>query len=385
MIPYGRQSISEADIAAVVDVLRSDFLTQGPAVPRFEKAVADYCGARHGVAVNSATSALHIACLALGLGPGGLLWTVPNTFVASANCARYCGADVDFVDIDPVTWNMSVEWLAAKLEAAERAGRMPDIVVPVHFSGQPCDMAEIKALSDRYGFKVIEDASHAIGASYRDGRIGDCRHADVVVFSFHPVKIITTGEGGLALTNDAELAASMAMLRSHGITREADRLERRDAPTWYYEQQMLGFNYRMIDVEAALGLSQMDRLDAFVERRNAIARRYDGALRGFDIVTPTVRQDRLSSFHLYVVRLPGNDAARHRRVFEAMRAADIGVNLHYMPVHLQPDFRRLGFTEGMFPESENHAQSAISLPMYPDLTDEQQDRVVDALRASLGT
>jgi UDP-4-amino-4,6-dideoxy-N-acetyl-beta-L-altrosamine transaminase len=384
MIPYGRQSISEDDIAAVVDVLRSDFLTQGPAVPRFERAVAEKTGARHAVAVNSATSGLHIACLALGLRPGGLLWTTPNTFVASANCGRYCGADVDFVDIDPDTWNMSAERLAEKLEAAEKAGRLPDIVVPVHFSGQPCDMAEIKALSDRYGFRIIEDASHAVGATYRDSAVGDCRYSDMVVFSFHPVKIVTTGEGGLVLTNDDELAARLAMLRSHGITREAGRLERKDAPGWYYEQQMLGFNYRMIDMEAALGVSQLQRLEEFVERRNAIARRYDEALRGVPVVTPTVRQDRRSSFHLYVVRLPGHDPARHRRVFEAMRAAGIGVNLHYMPVHLQPDFRHLGFAEGMFPESENYAQSAISLPMFPALTDEDQDRVVEALRSSLG-
>jgi UDP-4-amino-4,6-dideoxy-N-acetyl-beta-L-altrosamine transaminase len=384
MIPYGRQSISEDDIAAVVDVLRSDFLTQGPAVPRFERAVAEKTGARHAVAVNSATSGLHIACLALGLRPGGLLWTTPNTFVASANCGRYCGADVDFVDIEPDTWNMSAERLAEKLEAAEKAGRLPDIVVPVHFSGQPCDMAEIKALSDRYGFRIIEDASHAVGATYRDSAVGDCRYSDMVVFSFHPVKIVTTGEGGLVLTNDDELAARLAMLRSHGITREAGRLERKDAPGWYYEQQMLGFNYRMIDMEAALGVSQLQRLEEFVERRNAIARRYDEALRGVAVVTPTVRQDRRSSFHLYVVRLPGHDPARHRRVFEAMRAAGIGVNLHYMPVHLQPDFRHLGFAEGMFPESENYAQSAISLPMFPALTDEDQDRVVEALRSSLG-
>lgn len=385
MIPYGRQSISEDDIAAVIDVLRSDFLTQGPAVPRFEKVVADYVGAHHAVAVNSATSALHIACLALGLGPGDLLWTVPNTFVASANCGRYCGADVDFVDIDRDTWNMSVDSLAAKLEAAEKAGRLPKVVVPVHFSGQPCDMAEIKALGDRYGFRIIEDASHAVGATYRDSTIGDCRYSDVVVFSFHPVKIVTTGEGGIALTDDPDLAWRMTMLRSHGITRDVARLERTDPPAWHYEQQMLGYNYRMIDLEAALGVSQMKRLDAFVERRNAIARRYDDALRDVDgIITPTVRQDRRSSFHLYVVRLADGDAERHRRVFEAMRAAGVGVNLHYAPVHLQPDFRRLGFDEGMFPESEAYGQSAISLPIYPDLTKENQDRVVDVLRMSLG-
>jgi len=384
MIPYGRQSISEDDIAAVVAVLRSDFLTQGPAIPRFETAVADKVGARHAVAVNSATSALHIACMALGLGPGDLLWTTPNTFVASANCGRYCGAEVDFVDIEAATSNMSVERLAEKLEAAQKAGRLPQVVVPVHFSGQPCDMAEIKALSERYGFKIIEDASHAVGATYQGSTIGDCRYSDITVFSFHPVKIVTTGEGGLALTNDDALAERMAMARSHGITRDPKLLERKDAPGWYYEQQMLGYNYRMIDIEAALGVSQLQRLDAFVERRNAIARRYDEMLQDVDVITPSVHQDRLSSFHLYVVRLPGHDPARHRRVFETLRAAGIGVNLHYMPVHLQPDFRRLGFAEGMFPQSENHAQSAISLPIFPDLTDEEQDRVVEALRRSLG-
>lgn len=383
MIPYGRQSISQDDIDAVVAVLRSDFLTQGPAVPRFEAALAERVGARHAVAVNSATSALHIACLALGVGPGDVVWTSPTTFVASANCARYCGADVDFVDIDPVTWNMSVTALEAKLVAAQQAGRLPKVVIPVHLTGKPCDMAPIHALGQRFGFAIIEDASHAVGATYLDSRIGDCRFSDVTVFSFHPVKIITTGEGGIAMTNDAGLAGKMAALRSHGITRDSALFVGEPAGPWHYEQQMLGFNYRMIDVEAALGISQLHRLDEFLARRNAIAQRYDRLLQKLPLQLPELGNDRTSAFHLYVVRLPGRDAARHRRVFDALRAAGIGVNLHYTPVHLQPDFRRLGFAPGMFDQAEAYAESAISLPMYPDLTDAQQDEVVRALEAAL--
>ncbi|MDB5526928.1 MAG: rkpM [Devosia sp.] len=383
MIPYGRQSISEEDIEAVVAVLKSDFLTQGPMVPRFEQAVAGMVGAQHGVAVNSATSALHIACLALGVGPGDLVWTTPNTFVASANCARYCGASVDFVDIDAHSWNMSIPALQAKLVQAEAKGNLPKVLIPVHFSGQPCDMAAIGALARQYGFKVIEDASHAIGATYRDTKIGDCRHSDVVVFSFHPVKIITTGEGGMAMTNDGELAWRMAALRSHGITREPSRLQAENPAPWYYEQQMLGYNYRMIDIEAALGLSQLERLDAFVARRNDLAQRYDRLLANFALILPTVDQECRSSFHLYVVRLPRCDPARHRQVFEALRAGGIGVNLHYMPVHLQPDFRPLGFAPGMFSEAEAYGESAITLPLYPAMTEDDQDRVVDALDHAL--
>lgn len=384
MIPYGRQSISQADIDAVVSVLKSDFLTQGPAVPRFEQAVAARVGASHAVAVNSATSALHIACLALAVGPGDLVWTSPNTFVASANCARYCGADVDFVDIDPLSWNISVPALQEKLVAAEATGRLPKVVVVVHFSGQPCDMAEIHALGQRYGFRIIEDASHAVGSTYRDTVIGDCRYSDIVVFSFHPVKIITTGEGGLALTNDADLAWRMGMFRSHGITRDPLRMTDPAAAAWQYEQQVLGYNYRMIDLEAALGASQLVRLDAFVARRNALARRYDDLLAEFPVRTPAIAKDRRSAFHLYVVRTSDNDHVRHRQVFDAMRAARVGVNLHYTPVHLQPDFQRLGFGPGMFPEAERYGQSAITLPLYPDLTEDQQDEVVHALEVSLG-
>jgi UDP-4-amino-4,6-dideoxy-N-acetyl-beta-L-altrosamine transaminase len=381
MIPYGRQSISEADIAAVVEVLRSDFLTQGPAIPNFERAMAAKVGARHATAVNSATSALHIACLSLGFGPEDVLWTVPNTFVASANCARYCGGDVDFVDIDPDSYNMSVDALAEKLRTTDR---LPKIVVPVHFSGQACDMEEIAALARQYGFKVIEDASHAVGATYKGEAVGNCRFSDIAIFSFHPVKIITSGEGGLALTNDPALAERMNMLRSHGITRDAARYEQPDLGPWYYEQQMLGYNYRMIDIEAALGLSQLSRLDHFITRRNQLAARYDEMLAEVSLQRPHLRPDRVSSYHLYVVRLPQRDPARHRDVFEKMRAAGIGVNVHYTPVHLQPDYRRLGFSPGDFPEAERHGESAISLPMYPDLPDSAQLLVVSSLKEALG-
>jgi UDP-4-amino-4,6-dideoxy-N-acetyl-beta-L-altrosamine transaminase len=383
MIPYGRQSIGEEDIAAVVAVLRSDFLTQGPAVPRFETAVAERVGAKHAVAVNSATSALHIACLALGVGPGDRVWTSPNTFVASANCARYCGAEVDFVDIDPATWNLSVPALERILAITETQGKLPKVVIPVHLCGQSCDMQAIHALGRRYGFRIVEDASHAIGATYQGRPVGDCRYSDIAVFSFHPVKIITTGEGGLALTNDAELAWRMAALRTHGITRDPARLQAQNPAPWHYEQQMLGFNYRMIDLEAALGLSQLGRLDAFIARRNELAQRYDRLLAGLPLQLPAVKQECRSSFHIYVVRLKDGDPARHRRVFEAMRAGGVGVNLHYAPVHLQPDFRKLGFAPGMFPEAEAYGSSAITLPLYPAMTERQQDEVVAVLRASL--
>lgn len=380
MIPYGRQSISDEDIDAVTRVLRSDFLTQGPAVPQFEQGVATAVGAKHAVAVNSATSALHIACLALDVGPGDLVWTSPNTFVASANCARYCGADVDFVDIEPSTSNMSVQALNDKLVAAKQRGRLPKVVIPVHFAGQPCDMREIAELGQAYGFKIIEDASHAIGAKYNNGSIGDCRYSDIAVFSFHPVKIITSGEGGMILTNNSDLADRSAMFRSHGITRDTAKFKIVDQGPWYYEQLALGYNYRMIDLEAALGLSQLRRLDEFVDRRNELARRYDALLEGLPFVGPVVKSDRRSSFHLYVVRLPRADREAHLKAFLALRESGIGVNLHYIPVHLQPYYRELGFGPGMFPEAEAHAQSAISLPLYADLSPDQQDEVVAALQ-----
>lgn len=380
MIPYGRQDISEADIMAVVSVLRSDFLTQGPAVPAFEKAAADYCNAEFSVAANSATSALHIACLALGVGPGDEVWTSPVTFVASANCALYCGAQVDFVDIDPCTYNLSLECLSRKLAQAERAGRLPKVVIPVHLCGQSCDMEGIHDLGQRYGFKIIEDASHAIGGKYRGEPIGNCRYSDITVFSFHPVKIITTGEGGMALTNDAQLARRMQLLRSHGITREAGEMTHAPDGPWYYQQTDLGFNYRMTDIQAALGLSQMQRLDLLVTQRHAIARRYDQLLAGLPIVLPWQHPDGYSGLHLYVIRLKlGEMKKTHCEVFEALRAAGIGVNLHYIPVYRQPYYEQMGFHAGYCPEAEQYYSEAISLPMYPGLTEEQQRQVVHAL------
>lgn len=384
MIPYGRQDITQADIDAVVEVLKSDFLTQGPLVPRFEQAVATYTGAEYAVAVNSATSALHLACLALGLGPGDVLWTSPITFVASANCARYCGADVDFVDIDPRTYNLCPQALEQKLIEAERRGRLPKIVVPVHLAGQPCDMAAIHALAQRYGFRIVEDASHAIGARYRGEPVGNCRYSDITVFSFHPVKIITTAEGGMALTNDAALAEKMALLRSHGITREPEEMTHEPDGPWYYQQIDLGFNYRMTELQAALGLSQLERLDVYVAQRAKLAQQYDELLAGLPVVTPWQHPDGASAWHLYVVRLQLDGLPlNHRQVFEALREQGIGVNLHYIPVHTQPYYRRLGFGSGDFPIAEAYYAEAISLPLYPTLPESDQMRVVSALRRVL--
>ena len=377
MIPYGRQDISEADIQAVAAVLRSDWLTQGPAVPAFELAVAKHCGARHAVAANSATSALHLACLALEVGPGDRVWTSAITFVASANCARYCGATVDFVDIDARSYNMSTDDLARKLALAKAAGTLPKVVIPVHLCGASCDMAAIHALSRQYGFRIVEDASHCIGGSYRGEPIGGCRFSDIAVFSFHPVKIVTTAEGGMAMTNDSRLAQRMALLRTHGITRNPEDMTRASDGAWYYEQVELGFNYRMTDLQAALGLSQIKRLDEFHDRRHALARRYDRLLDGLPIIRPW--RDADSGMHLYVVRL--KPAGRtHREVFDALRAAGIGVNLHYIPVYRQPYYARMGFRAEDFPEAERYYAEAISLPMYPALTEQQQDSVVAALR-----
>jgi UDP-4-amino-4,6-dideoxy-N-acetyl-beta-L-altrosamine transaminase len=374
-LPYGRQTITEADIAAVEAVLRSPFLTQGPTVPAFEQAVAARVGAAHGVAVNSATSALHIACLALGLGPGDRLWTSPITFVASANCGRYCGAEVDFVDIDPATGLMSVAALEQKLEQAERDGTLPKVVVPVHLAGSSCDMAAIWALSQRYGFAVLEDASHAIGGRYRGAPVGNCRYSAITVFSFHPVKIITTGEGGLATTNDPQLAQTMAELRSHGIVRDAERFERPAAGPWVYEQHQLGFNYRITDLQAALGLSQLQRLDVIVAERNRQRKCYKELLADLPVRLLDVPENVLSSVHLVVIRLEGASPAQHRQVIEGLRAAAIGAQLHYSPVHLQPYYCRLGFREGQFSESEAYASSAISLPLFPGLIAEDMEKV----------
>lgn len=383
VLPYGRQTITEADIATVVEVLRSPFLTQGPAVPAFEQAVVAKVGARHGVAVNSATSALHIACLALGLGPGDRLWTSPITFVASANCGRYCGAEVDFVDIEPATGLMSVAALQTMLEQAERDGTLPKVVVPVHLTGSSCDMAAIGALAERYGFAVLEDASHAIGGRYQGEPVGNCRHSAITVFSFHPVKIITTGEGGLATTNDPLLAQRMAELRSHGIVREAERFERPAAGPWVYEQQQLGFNYRITDIQAALGLSQLQRLDEIVAERNRQLQRYRELLADLPVRLLEVPEDVLSSVHLAVICLQQATAGQHRQVFERLRAAGIGVQLHYSPVHLQPYYRAMGFREGLFPAAEAYASSAISLPLFPGLSASDQQRVATTLAEQL--
>jgi UDP-4-amino-4,6-dideoxy-N-acetyl-beta-L-altrosamine transaminase len=386
IIPYGRQDINQADIDAVVNVLLSDYLTQGPVVPAFEKAVADYCGAQHAVAVNSATSALHIACLALDVGKGDIVWTTPITFVASANCALYCGATVDFVDIDPNTYNLSVERLEEKLIQAEKIGKLPKVVIPVHLCGQPCDMAAIHALSQQYGFRIIEDASHAIGGKYKGEPIGNCRYSDITIFSFHPVKIITTGEGGMAVTNDSALAKHLRLLRSHGISSTPEDMQPRPSQEiWNYQQIDLGFNYRMTDIHAALGLSQMQRLDEFVTKRHAIAKRYDQQLSDLPVVTPWQHPDGFSSYHLYVIRLKLDAINKtHRQVYEALRAAGILVNLHYIPVYRQPYYEKMGFNEGCCPEAERYYMEAISIPMYYGLIDVQQDRVMGELRNAIG-
>ncbi|MCL7931399.1 UDP-4-amino-4,6-dideoxy-N-acetyl-beta-L-altrosamine transaminase [Halomonas llamarensis] len=385
MIPYGRQEITQADIDAVVSVLESDFLTQGPQVPRFEKAVAQHVGAKHALAVNSATSALHLACLALGLGEGDWLWTSPITFVASANCGLYCGAQVDFVDIDPRTYNLCPKTLAVKLAKAEKEGRLPKVVVAVHLCGQPSDMQALHALSLRYGFHIIEDASHAIGGKYQGEFIGNGHYSDITVFSFHPVKIITTAEGGMALTNDNNLASRMNLLRSHGITRDPALMTHKADGPWYYQQVELGFNYRMTELQAALGVSQMDRLDAFVVRRHELAKRYDELLKELPVILPWQHPDSYSGLHLYVIRLELNAINQtHRHVFEALHERGIGVNLHYIPVHTQPYYQAMGFKPEDFPEAMQYYREAISLPMYPTMSESQQDEVIYVLNSVLG-
>ena len=386
MIPYGRQDIGDDDVRAVTDALTSGWLTQGPAVPRFEEALCKATGAAHAVAVTNATSALHMACLALGLGPGDIGWTVPNTVVASANCILYCGAEVGFVDIDPATRNMSVAALEAKLEEAKRDGKLPRVVIPVHFAGHSCDMAAIGALSEKYGFRVIEDASHAIGGAYEGKPVGDCRYSDITVFSFHPVKIVTTGEGGAALTQDETLAAKLRLLRSHGITREHRALPAQNAGDWYYEQQMLGYNFRMTDIQAALGASQMTRLGAFVETREALAARYDTLLRDMPLRLPARETKVRSAWHLYVVEIEGSDGeapeghgAKRARIFARMREAGIGAKVHYIPVHWQPWYRDLGFRPGDFPAAETYYRRALTLPLFTSLTHEEQDYLVKTL------
>ena len=380
-ISYGRQWINDDDLAAVADVLKSDWLTQGPAIERFEATLTALTGAQTAVAVCNATAALHIACLALDVGSGDLVWTSPNSFVASANCALYCGADVDFVDIDPISFNMSAASLAAKLEEAERAGRLPKVVIPVHFAGQSCDMLAIHALGQRYGFKIIEDASHGVGGLYHNRAIGSCAHSDIAVFSFHPVKIITTGEGGAAMTNDPALAEKLRLYRSHGVTREEHLMQGESHGPWYYQQVALGLNYRMTDIQAALGASQMTRIAEFVDLRHAVADQYDAKLAALPVRAPVREAQGRSALHLYVVQL--DDATRRADVFSAMRHANIGVNVHYIPIHLQPYYMARGFKPGDFPAAEDYYTRAISIPMHPQLSEADIDRVVATLGAAL--
>ena len=381
MIYYGRQNINEADIEAVEAVLRSDFLTQGPAIERFERRVADYCGAKYAVAVTNATSALHIACLAAGMGKDDVLWTSPITFVASANCARYCGSDVDFVDIDEKTYNMSADCLEEKLRKAKSEGKLPKMVIPVHLAGQSCDMQRIHALAEEYGFVVTEDASHAVGADYLNTKVGSCAFSDMTVFSFHPVKIITTGEGGMVLTNREDLYEKLLLYRSHGITRNAaDMTHKPDGP-WYYQQIELGFNYRMTDLQAALGYSQMDRLDTFVTRRRELVARYDAALQDLPVKTPYVMEGANPSWHLYIVRAVLDQVGKTKQqIFEEMKEKGITLNLHYIPVHRQPYYERLGFRQGDFPESEKYYEEAFTLPLYYELTGGEQDEIIGAFK-----
>jgi UDP-4-keto-6-deoxy-N-acetylglucosamine 4-aminotransferase len=386
MIYYGRQDINETDIRAVEEVLRSDFLTQGPAIERFEGKVAEYCGARYAVAVTNATSALHIACLAAGIGKGDLVWTTPITFTASANCARYCGADVDFVDIDADTYNMSVDALEEKLQTAKKHGCLPNLVIPVHLAGQSCDMKRMKALSEVYGFRLLEDASHAIGADYADGKVGNCAFSDMVVFSFHPVKIITTGEGGMVLTNDKMLYEKLNLYRSHGITRDAAKMSHESDGPWYYQQITLGYNYRMTDIQAALGASQMERIDAFVARRRSLVARYNIALQDFPVKTPYVMEGADPSWHLYIVRIDfANVTKTKQEIFAEMAEKGIALNLHYIPVHTQPYYEAFGHRPEECPNAMDYYREALTLPLYPELMDSEQDQVVEALREVLTT
>ena len=384
MIRYGQQDITQDDIDAVVAVLKSVNLTQGPAIPYFENSVMAHTGAKHAVAVSNATAALHIACLALDLGPGDWLWTSPNTFVASANCALYCGAQVHFVDTDPRTYNLCPQKLEAKLIEAQKTNKLPKVVVPVHLTGQPCDMAAIYALGQKYGFKIIEDASHAIGGQYKGQPVGNCRYSDITVFSFHPVKIITTAEGGMALTNDDQLAARLGLLRSHGINRDPALMTEPMHGPWYYQQVALGFNYRMTDMQAALGASQMTRMAEYVRRRHDIAQRYNELLADLPVTLPWQSPDSYSAYHLYVIRLQLKKiTATHRQVFEALRTKDIMVNLHYIPLHMQPYYANMGFKKGEFPDAEQYYREAISIPMHPMLTDEEQLFVVNSMREAI--
>lgn len=382
MIPYGRHEITQDDIDAVVEVLKSDFITQGPKIPQFEQAVAKKVGAKYGVAVNSATSALHLACRALDVGPGDFVWTSPITFVASANCAIYCGAKVDFVDIDPYTYNMSTRALEAKLVCAEQMDKLPKVVIPVHMCGQSCDMEAIAQLAKRYNFSIIEDASHAIGGYYKDGPVGNCRWSDIVIFSFHPVKIITTAEGGMAMTNCCGMAEQMALLRNHGITRNPDLMTQEPEGPWYYQQIDLGYNYRMTDIQAALGLNQVIRLEDYVKTRHFLAGRYNKALANLPLILPWQHPDTYSAFHLYPIRIAYERAGIDRnKIFDTLRTAGIGVNVHYIPVHLQPYYRAHGFGPGDFPEAERYYTETITLPLFPTMEIKEQDKIISALQA----
>jgi UDP-4-amino-4,6-dideoxy-N-acetyl-beta-L-altrosamine transaminase len=384
VIPYGKQDINPADINSVIDVLQSDFLTQGPQTPLFEKTLVDYCGVNYGVAVNSATSALHIACLALGLGGGDWLWTSPNSFVASANCGLYCDAKIDFVDIDPKTYNLSATELERKLIQAKQESKLPKVVIPVHFAGQSCNMKKIHFLSQEYGFKIIEDASHAIGGKYLEKPIGGCQYSDITVFSFHPVKIITTAEGGLATTNSKELAEKMRLFRSHGITRDKSLMTRDPDGDWYYQQVGLGFNYRMTELQAALGISQMQRLDEFVAKRHILQERYDLLLSDLPIIEPYQDKDNYSALHLYPIQIDLNKVSKNReQIFNVLRENGIGVNVHYIPIHTQPYYLQFGFREGDFPNSESYYNRTISIPLFHTMTAEQQDEVLDVLKRVL--
>jgi len=384
MIPYGMQDINQTDINSVVNALQSDFLTQGPQVPLFEKTVSDYCNAAHGIAVNSATSALHIACLSLGLGKGDWLWTSPNSFTASANCGLYCGAKIDFVDIDTRTYNMSARELEKKLIHAQQENKLPKIVIPVHFAGQSCDMKKIHALSQEYGFKIIEDASHAIGSKYLDKPVGGCQYSDITVFSFHPVKIITTAEGGLAITNSKNLVDKMQLYRSHGITREESLMTNKSDGDWYYQQVDLGFNYRMTELQSALGTSQMQRLDEFIAKRHTLQARYDSLLSGLPIIGPYQSNDSYSALHLYPIQIDLEKIDKNRKqIFDELRENGIGVNVHYIPIHTQPYYSQLGFRIGDFPNSESYYNRAISIPLFHTMTTDQQDEVVRTLRKVL--
>lgn len=380
-IPYGRQDITDEDIAEVVKVLKGDWLTQGPAIEQFEKSLSNYCGVAFSIACSNGTAALHLACLALDIGPGDIVWTSPNTFTASANCARYCGADVDFVDICPDTYNMSTELLEKKLVHAKQQNKLPKLVIPVHFAGQPCDMESIHQLSKKYGFKIVEDACHAVGGEYQNEKIGSCRYSDITVFSFHPVKIITTGEGGVCTTNDKILAEKMRLYQTHGITRNEDEMTTASEGNWYYQQKVLGYNYRITDIQCALGISQLKRINEYIEKREELVDFYNKALKTLSLILPTVTKNTRSAWHLYVVKI--NPEYNRKEVFDNLRQAGIGVNVHYIPAHLHPYYRALGFTPGDFPNAEQYYSQAISLPLYPRLTTEEQQFVVNTLRKAI--